>query len=111
MTFEQMPGAIARMEEQMGRFAEMIQGSLLIEKVDLDAPMSAAEVAKYLGCSVQTVHKKVCEKTIPYSKPPGCSAIFRRRDILKWMDKYSVKVKADTLAERDAALINKRRAV
>lgn len=49
------------------------------------------QAAELLTLSVRTLDRYVTQRLIPYVKLPGGQIRFKRPDLLKWIDKQTVK--------------------
>lgn len=72
--------------------------------------MDSTQLSNWIGWKVSTINQKVSKKEIPHSRPKGSNPLFIKKDIIKWLIDNNIQVKADSMADREAELIRKRKA-
>ena len=55
--------------------------------------MKVPEVAEFLRCQPRTIYKWIKNNRLPYYKL-GASLLFRREDVLRWMDERKIDGKS-----------------
>ncbi len=68
-----------------------------------DSVMSLSKASDYLGVSMNRMYKLNSEKAIPYSKPGGKTAFYRKSDLDRWASKNRVSSQEELQRGRDAA--------
>ncbi len=79
--FEDLPMLMAKMINEISELKAIIGEKLTTpEGYEPDITMSPEEVAKYIGCTVQNIHKKKNTGQLPYYKV-GRTIYFKKKDI------------------------------
>jgi len=61
------------------------------EILDPETLWTAREVARYLGCSEQTIRDKTYRRNIPFVRIPGGGVRFRKEQIDQWLIEQPVR--------------------
>lgn len=72
--------------------------------------LTADEVAMYLGYSKSHVYKLTCAKKLPYYKPTGGTAYFKKSEIEEWMLRNRQSTNEEIRQKAAALVVNRRRA-
>ena len=83
LTFEQVPAAISRIENELIRLRSELK-TLKKDDSDPNELMDVTDAAKYLNLAVATLYIKVSKKQIPHIKK-GKKLRFLRSDLLDWL--------------------------
>lgn len=76
-----MPELVLNLSKQIEELKEIIEKKLQApDGYEPDITMTAAEVAKYMGCTVDNVHKKRKSGHLPYHQT-GKVVFFKKKDI------------------------------
>lgn len=79
--FDDLPTEVALLRREIAELKAIIQEKLTTPKgYQPDVTMSAEEVAKYIGCTKQNVHKKKDAGQLPFHKV-GRTVYFKKSEV------------------------------
>lgn len=82
-TFEQLPSAIAKIEEKVDRILEVLNERALRDSPE-DDYIGAKEACRILKLTLPTLYSKICHREIPFYKK-GNRLHFSRSELLDWI--------------------------
>ncbi|MES2454800.1 MAG: helix-turn-helix domain-containing protein [Bacteroidota bacterium] len=83
LTFEELPGAVSEIREQLGRI-EMALTLLCEHREPENTLLTLAEAAEFLKLAESTIYTKVCRMEIPVIKKSK-RLYFEKGELLNWL--------------------------
>ncbi|OCA77158.1 hypothetical protein BBI01_01460 [Chryseobacterium artocarpi] len=101
-TFEQLPSALAKLEEKVDKILELLNGKRAADSLE-DDYIGAKEACAILKLSLPTLYSKVCHREIPSYKR-GNRLHFSRSELRQWIKDGKKKTMTEiSLNARDIA--------
>lgn len=82
ITFDQLPGILGEIKEQLNRIEDRLL--VLSPPEDKEELLTIAEASKLINLAESTIYGKVCKKAIPVHKK-GKKLYFEKRALLDWV--------------------------
>lgn len=107
MTFNDLPQVVAELRDEVIGMKQML-GSLQKEnagrKENTHRPMSVEEAAEYLKIPKRTLYMKLCDGTIPATKPGKRYALYQD-ELDKWLECNRKNPVPLTIEEQNEAIL------
>ena len=103
ITFEQLPQAVSRLQEQLNNIEQLLlQGTALA--ADTDELLTISQAAKFLNLSIPTIYCKVSRKEVPVNKQ-GKRLYFYKSELADWIRTGRKKTIAEINLEAEQTII------
>lgn len=107
ITFEQLPQAVVRLQEQLNNIEQLILRGT-IPAVETDELLTISQAAKFLNLSIPTIYCKVSRKEIPVNKQ-GKRLYFYKSELANWIMTGRKKTIAEINLEVEQSIIHTKR--
>jgi len=78
-------------------------------EIQIPEILNVSQAAKFLNRSIDSIYKLTAKKIIPHYNPSGKLLVFKKSELIAWLETGKVKTNAENARELNDQLKNQRR--